>query len=48
MPRPEGARHAYKLTPFGVRNIYTKYEVTEARGGGVIAITILKIPIELL
>jgi hypothetical protein len=43
MARGKGVGHAYRLTPLGVRNIYTKYEVTEAREGGVIAITILKI-----
>jgi hypothetical protein len=48
MPRGEGSGHAYRSTLLGVRNIYTKYEVTEARGGGVVAITILKILIELL
>ncbi len=35
---PEGAGHAYRSTPLEVRNIYTKDEVTVARGGGVIAI----------
>ncbi len=35
---PEVAGHACRSTPLEVRNIYTKDEVTVARGGGVIAI----------
>jgi hypothetical protein len=32
MARPEEAGHTYRLTPLGVINKYTKYEVSHLKG----------------